>query len=148
MNYKIDTNNTGNNQGQIAKSKIRQNGYRLNHIAKCLQISRNTLNSWLKKEKLTPKFLFRLGKIINHNFGKTFPELERDEKYIEELQKDETPEIRESRELLAIQEKYYQTLESYNKLLKFLVRIVNDNGLYELKKKIDSLTGTTNNEDI
>ncbi len=124
-------------QGEIARKAIKNSGYTLIHVAKKLNISRNTLYTRFREEKLVPQFLYQLGQIINYNFVVDFPDLQKNEAYLTAVKNDETTETKYNKQIANLQIKYYQTLEDYNKLLKFLVKIVNDNELYSLKKEID-----------
>lgn len=127
-------------QGKIVHQRVQDSGYTFKYVAeqlnKVMKMSRNTLYTRLKKPQLSPKFLFNLGQIINHNFTIDFPQLEQNKEYQREEARMETMETKHNKELVSLQIKYYKTLEESNKLLKFLVRVVNENELYALKKKI------------
>lgn len=131
MNYQ---NNQG--KGKIVQKIVKKSGHKLVAISKRLGMSRATLYKRFKEGKLTDRFLFALGEIIGYDFTEAFPNLKNSihyrpaEKEPQEYHKGSPPQLDQ------IQKKYAQTLESYNKLLKFLVRLVNDNELHTIKEEI------------
>ena len=123
-------------QGEIARKAIKDSGYTFIHVAKKLNISRNTLYARFHEEVLPPHFLYQIGQAVNHDFVVDIPELRHNKAYLTAVKNDETAETRYNKQMVGLQIKYYQTLEDYNKLLRFLVKIVNDNKFYSLKKEI------------
>ncbi len=123
--------------GKVVRNIIKNSGYTFLHVAKCLNISRNTLYMRFQQEQLPGFFLYKIGQIINYNFAINFPELENDSDYLQAAENAESPEVKYHKQIATLQKKYYETLEDYNKLLRFLVKIVNDNEFYSLKKEIE-----------
>jgi len=61
--------------GQIVEYIIRRSGYNLCDLAKALNVNRRTLYNWFNQTRLRSDIIFRIGKIIRHNFSVEFPEL-------------------------------------------------------------------------
>lgn len=130
--------NKKRHQGEIIEKAIRESGYTLVYVADQLHVSRNTLYTRFKEAEINHMFLFNLKQVINYDFTKDIPELLASPVYQKALQNTKLPaQDKINQELASMQKNYYNVLEEYNKLLKFLVHIINDNELHSLKKELD-----------
>ena len=64
-----------NHRGEIIEGKVRLSKYSIVDLAKELGVSRNTLYTRFKEEKLSLDFIREVGRIIGYDFGSDFPEL-------------------------------------------------------------------------
>ena len=62
-------------QGQILEYGIRKAGYNLSELATQLGVNRRTLYNWFLMPTLRVNLIYRVGKIIRHDFSDEFPEL-------------------------------------------------------------------------
>lgn len=129
--------NKKKHQGKIIEKAVRNSGYTLVYVAEQLQVSRNTLYTRFKEMEVDHMFLFDLKQVINYDFTKDIPELLYSPTYQKALRSSKLPaQDKIHQELSDIQKNYYKVLEDYNKLLKFLVHLINDNELHSLKKEL------------
>lgn len=130
--------NKKKHQGKIIEKAVRESGYTLVYVAEQLHVSRNTLYTRFKDAEVDHVFLFNLKQVINYDFTKDIPELLCSPAYQKALQNTKLPaQDRLHKELSDMQKNYYKVMEEYNKLLKFLVHIINDNELHSLKKELN-----------
>jgi len=130
--------NKKKHQGEIIEKAVRESGYTLVYVANQLRMSRNTLYTRFKEKEVDHMLLFNLKQVINYDFIKDIPELLSSPVYQKALQNSKLPaQDKIHQELSQIQKSYYKALEEYNKLLKFLVHIINDNELHSLKKELN-----------
>ena len=123
--------------GAIVKKAIKESGYTFVFVAEQLDISRTALYDRFKLRRMEHDFLFKVGRLINHDFIEEIPELSISPVYRKLVEAIEIGDIKSRRQKLAkLQISYYNALEDYNKLLKFLVRIVSDNQLPSLKQEL------------
>ena len=100
-------------------------------------MSRNTLYTRFKDAEVDHIFLFNLKQVINYDFTKDIPELLYSPAYQKALKNSKlTKEDKIDEEMSDMQKNYYKVLEEYNKLLKFLVHLINDNEIDSLKKEL------------
>ena len=84
--------------GNYIKSIVRENGSTLSDLARKLNISRQKLNAWLKKDDMSVKDLFTISKVSGYDFVKIFcqpAENEQETKVILqiEVEKSKTEEV-------------------------------------------------------
>lgn len=139
-------------KGKIVEEAIKKSGFRMKALAKKLGIARNTLYTRLKEADIKDAFIIEIGKVIHYDFSNDFPGIcgknaKRDNtpfpdyapkgdgyKYSDEsnaLIKD--PHFVQ---LQALNKKYLRLMEDYNKLLKMLIVLANDNELMGIKQEI------------
>jgi len=58
--------------GNLIKEAIKQSGYSMSEVARKMEISRQKLNGWIKKDDLSVKYLFTISQAINYDLVKTF----------------------------------------------------------------------------
>lgn len=131
-------------RGEIVEKAIRDSGYSITAISKKLGISRNTLYNKFQEANLNDDFLYKVSQVIHHDFSVQIPELNQIEKFSEVSQivfKDKT-----ATDYKDLYSKYTTLLEKHNELLRFLIKMANDNELQTLKKEIASfMEGMKNN---
>ena len=123
------------NRGRVVHNIIKRSGFKINEIAKKLEISRGSLYNYFNNPELSFEFILRLGKIVQYDFSIHFEELNNPKKpeesaYIKEYEKQKVNEI------TLLQRKYYILLEQYNLLLKFLIKTADNSNSKELKKRL------------
>ena len=136
-------------RGEIIEAAARDCGFTIKRLAKCLNISRNTLYSKFRTPELDTDFILALGEVIHYNFALDIPEVKR------ELEKRENgegkgPETGEgiskyinqnAEDLKKLEKKYTVLLERYNELLAILAKTANANQLNILRKEITEFIG-------
>ncbi|MEL6607046.1 MAG: helix-turn-helix domain-containing protein [Bacteroidota bacterium] len=115
-------------RGEILEAVIRSSGYSLKALAEKLSISRNTLYNKFKEHDLSYEFILKVGDLIHYDFTYEYPEI----KTTVSVDKNQ-----HAAELWRLEQKYTRLLESYNRLLSFLVRAANDYRLEKVKHEID-----------
>ncbi|AMR30494.1 hypothetical protein A0256_03180 [Mucilaginibacter sp. PAMC 26640] len=96
--------------GQIIEYAVRRAGYNLSELAKALGVNRRTLYNWFQMPRLRPDLIYRIGKIVRHDFSTDFPEL-----LTSDLVASASPRIQESILNDEIwKDKYISLLEKYN----------------------------------
>ena len=131
------SNNIDMHEGKVIQRLIKESPQTLTGIAMQMGKSRNMLYSRFKLKRLTPSFLFSLGKIINIDLKRIFPRLSEDQHYLSLVDEKEMLEQKQGDEIYKkLQEKYYRLLEGYNKLFKFLFRVIKQNGLKPIEKEL------------
>ena len=111
-------------KGEIIELATRNSGYSLKQVAKRLGVSRSTLYNRFQDIDLSDDFILKLSEVIHHDFSNDLPHLKTSDKYSEFK---ETPAIYQSmnqRELVALQKKYYELLETHGRLLKLCIKLV------------------------
>ena len=142
MNNK-NSKNPDIHEGMVVQTLIKESPQTLTGIAMQMGKSRNMLYSRFKLKRLTPSFLFALGKIINIDFKRIFPRLAEDSHYLSLLDEKEVfHDSRATADYRDLQKKYYTLLESYNRLLKFLFRLIKEHGLKAIGKDLKAFIDT------
>ena len=125
-------------RGAVVKQRVKEHGQKISTLAPRMGVSRATLYKRFSETNLNSHFILKVGRLIGYDFSKDFPELKTSIYYSEEADHINNFVGPGSTQFQHIQKKYFHLLEDYNKLLKFLVRLVNDNQLYSLKQEIDT----------
>lgn len=123
-------------RGEIVEKAVRESGYSLTVVSKKLGISRNTLYNKFQEANLNDDFIYKLSQIIHYDFSVNIPELNQIEKFSEVSQslfKDKN-----AKDYKDLYSKYTDLLEKHNELMRFLIKMANDNELQTLKKEISS----------
>ncbi|UWW97439.1 MAG: hypothetical protein NMK33_02655 [Candidatus Cardinium sp.] len=139
-------------KGKIVEAAIKKSGFRMKILAKKLGIARNTLYIRLKEADVKDSFIIEVGKIIHYDFSNDFPDIYRknevqdhieppDYKFkgnVARLIDESNALIRDSNlvKLEALNKKYLRLMEDYNKLLKVLILLANDNDVMNIKQDI------------
>jgi hypothetical protein len=100
--------------GQILEYGIRKAGYNLSELAKHLRVNRRTLYNWFQSPRIRTDIIYRIGKIIRHDFSVDFPEL----LSYSDTDNQHSPKIQDiilNDDLW--KDKYISLLEKYNDLL-------------------------------
>ena len=125
-------------QGEVAQAMIKKSGYKLRIIAQHLKISKATLYKKFHQSELPESFLLDLGAIIGYDFAQSFPALKKSPFY-KQFNAITSSENKRMQWIVDMQSKYCVLLKAYNKLLRFLIRYMNDHEeLYVMKSKIDA----------
>lgn len=149
-------------KGKIVENAIKKSGFRMKALAKKLGIARNTLYTRLKEADIKETFIIEIGKIIHYDFSNDFPGIyernepkdnteSRDYDPKEDRHKyfDESAVIRDPYflQLQALSKKSLKLMEDYNKLLKILIILANDNELVGIKQEIMAFMKNQEQED-
>ncbi|WP_419241688.1 helix-turn-helix domain-containing protein [Cardinium endosymbiont of Nabis limbatus] len=150
-------------KGKIVEEAIKKSGFRMKALAKRLGIARNTLYMRLKEAEIKNSFIIEIGKVIHYDFSNEFPGLygnnenkgdleslgyesrEDSHKYMDES----SSMIRDPHflQLQALNKKYLRLMEDYNKLLKILIILANNNELMGIKQEIMEFIKSESEED-
>ena len=104
-------------KGEIIRKSVIDSGYSITKLAEKLGKSRRTLYNIFENPDVTMDLILEIGRIINHDFAKEIKDLK---KYSQGV-----PIAIESEPVYGAdfwKDKYYRLLETYNDLLKELVR--------------------------
>lgn len=105
-------------RGEIVSNAIRKSGLSLTAIAKALGTSRTSLYRWLEDPHLSLDTVFKIGKVIKHDFSEEIKELTNLK--VEEPQESYKSETREK---VSITIELDGTEETINKWLRLLPEI-------------------------
>lgn len=150
-------------KGKIVEEAIKKSGFRMKALANRLGIARNTLYTRLKEADMKDSFIIEIGKVIYYDFSNDFPGIygknEKEDsvespkyepkgdghKYIDES----NAIIRDPHfvQLQALNKKYLKLMEDYNKLLKILIVLANNNELMGIKQEIIAFIKNEEQED-
>ncbi|AXI24113.1 Fis family [Cardinium endosymbiont of Sogatella furcifera] len=137
-------------KGKIVEEAIKKSGFRMKALAKKLGIARNTLYTRLKEADIKDAFIIEIGRVIHYDFSNDFPgiygENGREEatdprgyaskedtcQYIDETSARDPYFV----QLQLLNKKYLKLMEDYNRLLKMLIVLANDNELMGIKQEI------------
>ncbi|AWN81796.1 helix-turn-helix domain-containing protein [Candidatus Cardinium hertigii] len=138
-------------KGKIVEKAIKKSGYQMKALAEKLKIARNTLYGKLKEIELEDALIMRIGGIIHYDFTIDFPHLcdNRDTRVEEEAPSYTSMDYKHPSfiQLQELNRKYLQLLEGYNKLLKILIMLANNNELTGIKKEIEAFLTKEEKED-
>lgn len=111
-----------NHHGQIIERVVRRNGHSITDVARLTNVNRRSIYNWFNQQELKPEIIYRLGRVINHDFSVELPQLFRPEDFIP--QQKSTSYIKiipkdgiEGEKQHYWKDKYITLLESYNSLL-------------------------------
>lgn len=129
--------NRKKHKGKIVSKITKKRGYKFVAVAQQMGISRATLYKSLKKPHLTDQFLIKVGRIIHYDFAKDFPNLRHSLLYKSNNENTLTNQGKKIEALSNLYKKYTILLEESNKLMKFLVRVLNNTQVASIKRSID-----------
>ncbi len=129
------------NKGKIIEDAIKNSGYQVKALAERLGIARNTLYAKLRGGTLDDEFIQKVGQVIHYNFSLDFPHLRNKDELSQAADTAGTYHVISSKnpdfvKLHALDKKYLSLLEDYNKLLKLLILLANNNELIGIKQEI------------
>ena len=130
------TKGTKKHRGEIVEKAVRESGYSITNVSKKLNISRNTLYNKFSDPNLNDEFLLKISDIIHVDFSVYIPELNKVDKF-SDVSKSVFKE-KNFKDYKALYTKYTSLLEKHNELLRFLIKMANDNELQTLKREISS----------
>lgn len=136
--YNICGMDTEKYKGEVVHKVTKKRGYKFIAVAKQMGISRATLYKNLKKSHLTDRFLIKVGDIIHYDFAKEFPNLRHSLLYKSHHENTLTNQGKKIEALSNLYKKYTMLLEESNKLMQFLVRILNNTQVTSIKRSIDT----------
>ncbi|WP_243518512.1 helix-turn-helix domain-containing protein [Candidatus Cardinium sp. cBcalN1] len=140
-------------KGKIVEEAIKKSGFRMKALANKLGIARNTLYTRLKEADIKDSFILAIGRIIHYDFSNDFPGIDQknENKYRFNAEAPDY-ELKENNyklssdsavikdpyfdKLQALNKKYLNLMEDYNKLLQILILLANDNELIGIKQDI------------
>lgn len=140
-------------KGKIVEEAIKKSGYQIKALAERLGIARNTLYARLRGGVLDDAFIEKVGKVIHYDFSIDFPEMVRHRENANRVEDGAgTYHLASSRnpDVAAygtLDKKYLKLLEDYNKLLKLLILLANNNELAGIKQEISDFLDKESNED-
>lgn len=121
-------------KGQIVERVSRQSGYTITKIAARLKISRNTLYNKFSNPNLSPEFIKKVGKIINHDFSVEFTDMKRE---VEEGREKTSPYTAKGGiEISRLMKEYFALSKKHRSLLELLVKLANEDDIAAIKKEI------------
>ncbi|MDB5011774.1 MAG: hypothetical protein JWQ06_2563 [Mucilaginibacter sp.] len=104
--------------GHIVEHYVRKNGYSISELAIQIKINRRSIYNWFQKKHLKSDVVFRIGRVINHDFSKEFPEMFADNEF------QGTSNISKSYQNEIWKHKYITLLEKYNQLLEIKGKVI------------------------
>lgn len=127
-------------KGEIIELAIRNSGYSLKKVAKRMGISRSTLYNRFDDIDVSDDFILTLSQVIHYDFSKEFSHLKDHTQFQEAHEGLATYQNENDTDVLVLQKKYCQLLESHSNLLKIAIKIANAKNcdLSELQKEIMS----------
>jgi hypothetical protein len=129
------------NKGKIVEDAIKKSGYQIKALAERLGIARNTLYAKLRNGTLDDEFILKVGRVIHYDFSIHFPHLHKKDDPNQTAEKKGAYHLLSSKnpdfaKLHALDRKYLKLLEEYNKLLRLLILLANNNDLMGIKQEI------------
>lgn len=140
-------------KGKILEEAIKKSGYQMKGLAERLGIARNTLYTKMKEAELDDAFIMKVSSIIHYDFSIDFPHLSKcDVSYnngeeVQGMYKNPGSKNPDFIQLQELNRKYLRLLEGYNKLLKILILLANNNDLMGIKKEITEFLSDEEKED-
>ena len=119
--------------GQIVEYQVRKNGYSITDLATDLDVNRRSIYNYFQNQFLKSDIIFKIGRVIRHDFSKEFPEFFTSEDFTPNFKPANLKIVEASLNDNFIGEelwkdKYLALLESYNEaLLKRLSKQQNAN---------------------
>lgn len=107
--------------GQVVEYLVRKNGYSITDLAIELNVNRRSIYNYFQNQFLKSDIIFKIGRVIRHDFSKEFPELFTPEDFADSY-KQSKPAVITSMPIDSVVEeiwkdKYLNLLESYNEAL-------------------------------
>jgi predicted DNA-binding transcriptional regulator YafY len=106
--------------GQIVEYLVRKNGYSITDLATELDVNRRSIYNYFQNQFLKSDIIFKIGRVIRHDFSKEFPEFFTPEDFAHSYKQSKL--ISSAAPVNNIVEeiwknKYLNLLESYNEAL-------------------------------
>ncbi|MBD1363090.1 hypothetical protein IDJ77_04635 [Mucilaginibacter sp. ZT4R22] len=107
--------------GQIVEYLVRKNGYSITDLATELDVNRRSIYNYFQNPFLKSDIIFKIGRVIRHDFSKEFPELFTPEDFAYSYKQSKLavvavmPPNNIAEEIW--KDKYLNLLESYNEAL-------------------------------
>lgn len=60
--------------GQIVEILVRKKGFSITELAQHSDVSRSVVYQWFNRKELNADIIHRIGRIVDHDFSKEFPE--------------------------------------------------------------------------
>jgi AcrR family transcriptional regulator len=103
--------------GEIIEYFVRRSPMGISAISRELNISRRTLYNWFENKVLPDSIIGQLGRVIDHDFNKEFPDLFLNKKLIDSGTSNYDQSYGESKDAIYWMNKYIELLEAINKNL-------------------------------
>lgn len=108
--------------GQIVEYLVRKNGYSITDLATELDVNRRSIYNYFQNQFLKRDVIFKIGRVIRHDFSKEFPEFFTHEDFATSFKKGNLSVVEASSTDKIVEEdiwkdKYLALLESYNEAL-------------------------------
>nr|WP_294941713.1 HTH domain-containing protein [uncultured Mucilaginibacter sp.] len=108
--------------GQIVEYLVRKNGYSITDLATELNVNRRSIYNYFQNKFLKSDIIFKIGRVIRHDFSKEFPEFFTTEDFAPNYKQDNLRVVKASLNDNDIceeiwKDKYLALLENYNEAL-------------------------------
>lgn len=60
--------------GQIVEHLVRKKSFSITELARHSQVNRSVVYQWFNKRDLNAEIIYRIGRILDHDFSEEFPE--------------------------------------------------------------------------
>ncbi|WP_114937381.1 helix-turn-helix domain-containing protein [Mucilaginibacter endophyticus] len=102
--------------GQIVEILVRKKGFSITELAQHSDVSRSVVYQWFNRKELNADIIHRIGRIVDHDFSKEFPEYY--QKKNTDIFDPRSGEMRPNQNRVNIwKDKYIVLLEQYIQLL-------------------------------
>lgn len=116
-----------NHYGQIVEKVIRRDGHSISDVSRLMKVNRRSVYNWFNQPNLRPEIIYRIGRIIKHDFSVDLPHVFKSEDFAFENKKYHHPESFQAEPALKDgdywKKKYTELLKSYKLLAKDKVDI-------------------------
>jgi hypothetical protein len=111
--------------GEIVFNAVKESKFNITELARLINFSRRALYNWFESEEVRPDDIYKIGRIIKHDFSKEFPE------YF-------TPEDFSTTKVVN------ETVDEYNKLMEKYTLLMKSH--IELQEKYHALLSKLDNK--
>lgn len=70
-----------NHYGQIVEKVIRRDGHSISDVSRLMKVNRRSVYNWFNQPNLRPEIIYRIGRIIKHDFSVDLPHVFKSEDF-------------------------------------------------------------------